>query len=62
MDPDPTHDLIRRLPPLTARPLIAKQPSNVTDLVAIARAAHEGGNDALTLINTLTGMATAVQQ
>ena len=54
-------ELLARLRPLTPKPLIAKLSPNVTDIVSIARAAHEGGANALTLINTLTGMAIDVE-
>jgi dihydroorotate dehydrogenase (NAD+) catalytic subunit len=56
-----THDLLSRLRPLTTKPLIAKLSPNVSDIVTIARAAQEGGADALTLINTLSGMAIDVE-
>lgn len=38
------------------RPLIVKLSPNVTDITATAKAAVSGGADALSLINTLTGM------
>ncbi len=38
-------------------PLLAKLTPNVTDISRIARAAEAGGADALSLINTLLGMA-----
>lgn len=38
-------------------PILAKLTPNVTDLVAIARAAAAGGADAVTLINTVLGTA-----
>lgn len=41
----------------TSRPLIVKLTPNVTDITEIARAAVAGGADALSLINTLLGMA-----
>ena len=41
----------------TALPVLAKLTPNVTDIVAVARAAHDGGADALTGINTCQGMA-----
>ena len=37
--------------------MIAKLTPNVTDVVAIARAAAEGGADAVSLVNTFRGMA-----
>lgn len=41
----------------TKRPLIVKLTPNVTDVTEIARAAEAAGADALSLINTLLGMA-----
>lgn len=41
----------------TELPVLAKLTPNVTDIAAIARAAQEGGADAVTLINTCQGMA-----
>ncbi|WP_428559617.1 MAG: dihydroorotate dehydrogenase [Solidesulfovibrio sp. DCME] len=42
-------------------PVWVKLSPNVTDIVAIARAAVLGGADALTCINTLTGMAVDIR-
>ncbi len=42
-------------------PLMVKLTPNVTDIVAIAQAAEQAGADALSLINTLTGMAVDVK-
>jgi dihydroorotate dehydrogenase (NAD+) catalytic subunit len=41
----------------TSLPIIAKLTPNVTSIAAIARAAAEGGADAISLINTVQGMA-----
>jgi dihydroorotate dehydrogenase (NAD+) catalytic subunit len=41
----------------TRLPVIAKLTPNVTDIAAVARGAADGGADAVTLINTLQGMA-----
>lgn len=41
----------------TKRPLIVKLSPNVTDITEIARAAESAGADAVSLINTLLGMA-----
>ena len=41
----------------TNRPLIVKLSPNVTDVVAIARSVEDAGADAVSLINTLLGMA-----
>jgi dihydroorotate dehydrogenase (NAD+) catalytic subunit len=42
---------------VTRLPVLAKLTPNVTDIVAVAQAAHEAGADAVTLINTCLGMA-----
>jgi dihydroorotate dehydrogenase (NAD+) catalytic subunit len=49
--------LLKRVRPLTAKPLIVKLTPNATDVPAVARAAQEAGADAVSLINTLRGMA-----
>jgi len=41
----------------TTRPVIIKLSPNVTDITVIAKAAEDGGADAVSLINTLIGMA-----
>jgi dihydroorotate dehydrogenase (NAD+) catalytic subunit len=56
-EPRETWTLLERLRPLTAKPLIVKLTPNVTDVVPVARAAEESGADALSLINTLRGLA-----
>jgi dihydroorotate dehydrogenase (NAD+) catalytic subunit len=40
-----------------SRPLIVKLSPNVTDIVSIAQAVQDAGADAVSLINTVTGMA-----
>lgn len=45
----------------TERPLIVKLSPNVTDIVEIARSVVESGADAVSLINTLLGMAVDAQ-
>ena len=49
--------LIQALRPTTKKLLMVKLSPNVTDIGAIARAAVDGGADALSLINTVLGMA-----
>ena len=49
--------LMKALRPTTKKLLMAKLSPNVTDIAAIAAAAVEGGADALSLINTIAGMA-----
>lgn len=43
------------------KPVIVKLSPNVTDITAIAKAAADAGADALSLINTLTGMAVDIR-
>ena len=46
----------------TSRPLIVKLTPNVTDITEIARAAEASGANAISLINTLLGMAIDVKR
>jgi dihydroorotate dehydrogenase (NAD+) catalytic subunit len=46
----------------TSKPLIVKLSPNVTDVVVMAKACVDAGADALSLINTLTGMAIDLQK
>ncbi|KFI99636.1 dihydroorotate dehydrogenase, catalytic subunit pyrD [Bifidobacterium porcinum] len=55
-DPVALNRLITRLRHITSKPLIVKLTPNVTDIVPIAKAAVDGGADALSMINTLVGM------
>ena len=55
-DPMALNRLITRLRHITSKPLIVKLTPNVTDIVSIAKAAVDGGADALSMINTLVGM------
>src|SRR5436305_1174029 len=48
---------VRRDRRATAKPLIVKLTPNASDVPAVARAAEHAGADALSLINTLRGMA-----
>jgi dihydroorotate dehydrogenase (NAD+) catalytic subunit len=56
-DPDATAELIGAVRPLTAKPLIVKLTPNATDVSAVASAAEQAGASAVSLINTLKGMA-----
>lgn len=49
--------LLERVRSLTAKPLIVKLTPNATDMGAVAKAAEDSGASALSLINTLRGMA-----
>jgi dihydroorotate dehydrogenase (NAD+) catalytic subunit len=56
-DPSETAAAVELLRPLTQKPLIVKLTPNATDPAAVARAAEGAGADAVSLINTLKGMA-----
>jgi dihydroorotate dehydrogenase (NAD+) catalytic subunit len=56
-DPGETAALIEQIRPLTGKPLIVKLTPNATDVGAVAVAAEAAGADAVSLINTLRGMA-----
>ena len=56
-DPAEVAALLHRVRPLTDKPLIVKLTPNATDVAAVARAAQDAGADAVSLINTLRGMA-----
>ncbi len=56
-DPGETAALVERVRPLTAKPLIVKLTPNATDPGAVAQAAQAAGADAVSLVNTLRGMA-----
>ncbi|HEX5191555.1 MAG TPA: dihydroorotate dehydrogenase [Solirubrobacteraceae bacterium] len=58
-DPREVVALLDVVRPLTAKPLIVKLTPNATDVAAVARAAQDAGADAVSLINTLRGMALA---
>lgn len=56
-DPGETAALLAAVRPLTSKPLIVKLTPNASDVPAVALAAQEAGADALSLINTIRGMA-----
>ena len=56
-DPQVVYRLVGDVRAATRLPIITKLTPNVSDVVAIARAAHEAGSDAVSVINTLLGMA-----
>jgi dihydroorotate dehydrogenase (NAD+) catalytic subunit len=56
-DPGELARLLDRVRPLTAKPLIVKLTPNASDVPAVARAAERSGASALSLINTVRGMA-----
>jgi dihydroorotate dehydrogenase (NAD+) catalytic subunit len=60
-DPRATYYLVNRLRKITKKTLITKLSPNVTDITEIALAAEKGGSDAISLINTLSGMSIDIQ-
>jgi len=61
-DPKKVYEITRAVKAKAAQPVIMKLSPNVTDIKAMARAAEEGGADAISLINTITGMKIDVEK
>ena len=61
VDPAAAERVVRAVRERTRKPVIVKLSPNVTDITVIARSAEAGGADALSLINTITGMAIDVE-
>ena len=59
--PEQAAEVVRVCRAKTAKPLIVKLTPNVTDITEIARAGEAEGADAISLINTLLGMAIDVR-
>jgi dihydroorotate dehydrogenase (NAD+) catalytic subunit len=58
-DPRQLEEVVRAVRPRTRKPLIVKLTPNTADVGECARAAQEGGADAVSLINTLRATALA---
>ncbi len=56
-DPKAAYDVVSLVRESTLKPVIVKLSPNVTDVVIMAQSCVDAGADALSLINTLTGMA-----
>jgi dihydroorotate dehydrogenase (NAD+) catalytic subunit len=56
-DPEVTRRVVAGVRAVCPLPILAKLTPNVTDIVAIAEAARDGGADAVSAINTFVGMA-----
>ena len=61
-DPAAAYEVVKLVREATIKPVIVKLSPNVTDVVAMAHACSDAGADALSLINTLTGMAIDLQK
>lgn len=55
-NPKSVEDITREVKRCAKQPIIMKLSPNVTDIAEMAKAAEAGGADALSLINTITGM------
>ena len=61
-DPDRVYDLTKKIKAEAGQPVIMKLTPNVTDIRVIAKAAEDGGADAVSLINTITGMKIDIRK
>lgn len=61
-DPDATREVVRLVRARCRLPLWVKLSPNVTDIASFARIAEEEGADAVSLINTLVGLAVDLDQ
>ncbi|WP_129125785.1 dihydroorotate dehydrogenase [Geomonas oryzae] len=61
-DPCAAQEVVSLVKRNTSKPLIVKLSPNVTDVVVMAKACADAGADALSLINTLTGMAIDLER
>jgi dihydroorotate dehydrogenase (NAD+) catalytic subunit len=61
-DPGMAGEVTRRVKDVTNLPVIVKLTPNVTDIAAIAESVEAAGADALSLINTITGMSVDVER
>jgi dihydroorotate dehydrogenase (NAD+) catalytic subunit len=61
-DPEMAAEVTRRVKAVTALPVIVKLTPNVTDIAMIAESVEAAGADALSLINTITGMSVDVER
>ena len=60
-DPCATREVVEAVKLRARRPVMVKLSPNVADIGELARAAEDGGADALSLVNTLTGMSVDVE-
>jgi dihydroorotate dehydrogenase (NAD+) catalytic subunit len=60
VDPDAAARVVSAVRRNTNRPVMVKLSPNVSDITAIARRVEDAGADAVSLINTLTGMAVDI--
>lgn len=61
-DPRALYEITKAVKAKAKQPIIMKLSPNVTDITEMAKAAVEAGSDALSLINTLTGMKIDIEK
>ncbi len=61
-DPKATEEVVTAVRAVTRKPLWVKLSPNVTDITVVARAAEAAGADALTVMNTLRGLAIDIEE
>lgn len=61
-NPKSLYEITKEVKAKAKQPVIMKLSPNVTDITEMAKAAEAGGTDALSLINTLTGMKIDVKK
>lgn len=61
-NPSSVEEITRAIKRYAKQPVIMKLSPNVTDITEMARAAQAGGADAISMINTLTGMKIDVER
>ena len=61
-DPKAVEAITKAVKKEARQPVIMKLSPNVTDIAVMARAAENGGADAISLINTLTGMKIDIER
>ena len=61
-DPKAVEAITKEVKKVAKQPVIMKLSPNVTDITEMAKAAEAGGADALSLINTITGMQIDVEK
>lgn len=61
-NPDSVYNITKAVKRAAKQPIIMKLSPNVTDITIMAKAAETGGADAVSLINTLTGMKIDIER
>lgn len=60
-DPELAYTVVKAVRERTEKPLMVKLSPNVTDIADIAKSVETAGADAVSLINTITGMAVDIE-